>query len=119
MFLKTIFCAGTVIFAAQLTATSARAQEIPYQKNVSLEVGQSAVIYGVRGKCGQAAPSWEEIAAQLPNITTGKFSDGGVGTRYSRGCGGTTPARAIQLTATSPGREQLMLFQDPVNIEVK
>ncbi len=116
---KIEICAAVLFVVLPIVTPSVNAQEIPYQKNVSLQIGESAIIYGVRGNCGQPAPSWEEIAKQLPTVSTGKFSDGGVGTRWSRGCGGPTPARAIQYTATASGNEQLMLFRDPVNIEAK
>ena len=108
-----------LVLALPIAWLPAQAQEIPYQKNVSLQVGESAIIYGVRGECGQPAPSWEDIAKQLPTISAGRFSDGGIGTRWSRACRGATPARAIQYTAITDGNDQLILFQDPVNIEVK
>lgn len=92
---------------------------IPYLDKVSLGVGQATVIHGARGsQCGQQAPDWEQIAATLPPSVTGKFSDGGLGVRFSQRCGGDTPARAIRFTATKPGSEQLRLFGDPVRIEV-
>ena len=120
MSLRMLSCVGVLIVALPIVTASANAQEIPYKKNVSLQVGESAIIYGVRGwNCGQAAPSWVEIAKQLPVTTTGKFSDGGLGTRPSRSCGGPMPARAVQYTATASGNEQFTLFNDPVNIEVK
>lgn len=120
MSLRRLSCVGVFVIALPIATSLANAQEIPYQKNLSLKVGESAIIYGVRGwQCGQSAPSWEEIAKQLPTVSTGRFSDGGLGTRQSRGCGGPTPARAIQYTATATGNEQLILFTDPVNIEVK
>ncbi len=93
--------------------------KIPYKKNVSLEVGGSEVIHGYRGKCGQSPPAWEVISPKLPVVSLGTFSDGGIGFRGSRSCGGHTPARAIRFTATQPGAENIKLFGDPVSFEVK
>lgn len=106
----------TMVFFGNGGAT---AQEIPYLPNVSLEVGQSAIIHGARGECGQQAPDWERIASRLPKVATGEFSDGGLGTRSSRRCGGPTPARAVRFTATTPGSEKITLYDDPINIEVR
>jgi len=110
---------GLVFFMVFFGTGSAMAQEIPYQAKVSLEVGQSAVIHGARGECGQNAPEWEKVAPSLPILSTGKFSDGGLGIRNSQRCGGATPARAVRFTATTPGTEQIQLFGDPVRIEVR
>ena len=92
---------------------------IPYQSKVLLEVGQSTIIDGARGDCGQQAPDWEKVSPLLPTLSTGKFSDAGSGVRNSQRCGGSTPARAIRFTATAPGTEQIELFGDPIRIEVR
>jgi hypothetical protein len=51
-------------------------------------------------------------------VGLGTFSDGGVGERYSRRCNGTTPARAVRFTATTPGQEQIEMFGDTIDITV-
>lgn len=89
-----------------------------YVRNVSARVGDSMIIHGARGnECGPA-PSWEEAMPLLPEMVTGTLSDGGVGTRVSRQCGGRVPARAIVFTATAEGTEQISLYGDPIVIRV-
>lgn len=89
-----------------------------YVRNVSVKVGESAIIHGARGnECGPA-PSWESAKLLLPELVTGTLTDGGVGTRVSRQCGGRVPARAILFTATSPGTEQISLYGDDIVIRV-
>lgn len=89
-----------------------------YVRNVSVKVGESAVIHGARGnECGPA-PSWESARLLLPEIVTGRLTDGGIGTRQSRQCGGRVPARAILFTATNAGTEQISLYGDDIVIRV-
>lgn len=101
-----------------IVSAAVEAQQIPYKSHVELTVGQSTIIHGMRGKCGKAAPNWDRVAKRLPLITTGSFSDGGLGTRYSNRCNGETPARAIKFTAEKVGSEQITLYGDPINITV-
>lgn len=120
MFRRIVSCTGVLVaFMVFFGTGGAMAQEIPIKTAVSLDVGQSTVIHGERGKCGQNAPDWETVATSLPTLSTGKFSDGGLGTRYSRQCGGATPGRAIRFTATTPGTEQIQLYGDTIRIEVR
>lgn len=89
-----------------------------YVRNVSLKVGESAIIHGARGnECGPA-PSWESAKELLPELVTGTLTDGGVGTRNSRQCGGRVPARAILYTALKVGTEQTSLYGDDIVIRV-
>jgi hypothetical protein len=93
-------------------------QRIYWRELAEVTVGESVVIHAKRGRCGQQPPSWEDTFAQLPALTTGIWSDGGVGYRVSRACGGATPARAVVFTATRPGEDRFMLYEDPVTIRV-
>lgn len=89
-----------------------------YVRNVSVKIGESAIIHGARGnECGPA-PSWESARLLLPELVTGTLTDGGVGTRQSRQCGGRVPARAILFTATQLGTEQISLYGDDIVIRV-
>lgn len=89
-----------------------------YVRNVSVKVGESAIIHGARGnECGPA-PTWESAKLLLPELVTGTLTDGGVGTRVSRQCGGRIPARAILFTAMQPGVEQISLYGDDIVIRV-
>lgn len=90
-----------------------------YVRTVTAKVGDALIIHGARGETCGPAPDWERASAGLPQLTTGDLTDGGVGTRYSRQCGGRVPARAILFTATRPGVEQISLYGDPVMINVQ
>lgn len=92
---------------------------IRHQFYVSLKVGETALIHGARADCGEAPPPWEKVGPGLPELTTGEFFDGGLGKRFSRACGGLTPARAVMFRATAPGKDQFRLFGDLTTIEVE
>lgn len=93
-------------------------QHIEAREVVTVKVGQSVVVHGSRGRCGKQPPGWEEVFAGLPQLSNGMWSDGGVGIRNSRACGGETPARAVVFTATHPGEERFTLYDDPIMIRV-
>lgn len=95
-------------------------QQIYYRQQVKLKVGESIVVHGKRGEsCGKAPPEWPNVLKFLPEVSTGVWTDGGVGFRVSRACGGPTPARAVVFTATRPGMDKFMLYDDPITITVE
>jgi hypothetical protein len=95
-------------------------QRIYWREESEVAVGESVVIHGKRGnRCAAEPPPWEDVLAYLPQLTNGVWSDGGVGFRISRSCGGATPARAVVFTATRPGVEKFMLYEDPITITVR
>lgn len=94
-------------------------QRIPYRDRITLKVGQSAVIHGARGACGEQPPPWNAARWELPPLYIGAWSDGGIGYRISRACDGPTPARAVVFTAINPGEESIVIFNDPVLITVE
>jgi hypothetical protein len=104
-------------FAAGLISSSAAAQNIPFNPTVSVQVGQSVVLKGVRGECGQAAPAFKQLN-RLPKSSLGSLSDGGTGTAASRACGRPTPVRAIRFTARKAGSEQITIYDDAITITV-
>ncbi|MBA5775646.1 hypothetical protein H2509_00745 [Stappia sp. F7233] len=93
-------------------------QRIEAHELVIAKVGQSVVVHGSRGRCGEQPPGWEEVLQGLPQLSNGFWSDGGVGIRVSRACSGGTPARAVVFTATHPGQERFTLYDDPITIRV-
>lgn len=93
-------------------------QRIEAHELVIARVGQSVVVHGSRGRCGEQPPGWEDVFEGLPHLSNGVWSDGGVGIRVSRACSGGTPARAVVFTATSPGEERFTLYDDPITIRV-
>lgn len=102
-----------------ISAQGIRAIDVEYRKAVSLRVGESSVIHGARSDCGERAPNWEVTQSKLPPLPIGTWSDGGEGKRYSRACGGPTPARGVVFTATQSGLEQFLLYGDSVTINVE
>ncbi len=95
-------------------------QQIYYREIANLKVGESIVVHGKRGPaCSEQPPEWPDVLKFLPELSTGVWSDGGVGFRVSRSCGGATPARAVVFTATRPGMDKFMLYDDPITITVK
>ncbi|MEQ8709347.1 MAG: hypothetical protein RIC36_10180 [Rhodospirillales bacterium] len=92
---------------------------VRWRRSTELVIGESAVIHGERGACGQQPAPWEETVVHLPSLDFGVWSDGGVGHRVSRACGGPTPVRAIVFTGQKPGLAEFVLFDDAVRISVK
>lgn len=110
---------ATATFLA-IGCASADAKDIGYRKYVTLKVGQSAVLKGVRSGCEEkVAPTWNRIRSRLPKSRTGAFSDGGAGTVRSKSCKGRVPARAVRFTAKTPGTETLVIYNDGVRVTVK
>lgn len=93
-------------------------ERIYWRELSEVKIGESVVIHAKRGRCGEQPPPWEQVFEYLPELSTGIWSDGGVGYRVSRSCGGPTPARAVVFTATRPGEERFMLYEDQVTIRV-
>ncbi|MAL77335.1 MAG: hypothetical protein CMM62_20425 [Rhodospirillaceae bacterium] len=95
-------------------------QQIYYREIANLRVGESIVLHGKRGpSCGEQPLEWPDVLKYLPELNTGVWSDGGVGFRVSRACGGPTPARAVVFTATRTGMDRFMLYDDPITITVE
>lgn len=92
---------------------------IPWIRNLTLHVGEEAVVHGKRGTCGELPASPEKIEKSLPkHLKTGILTTGRLGLRTSRRCDGATPAREIVFQARKPGKERLHLYGDAINIHV-
>lgn len=112
-------CAGLML-SLIVAATPAAAAEFAYNRDVSLKVGQSIVLKGVRaGDCGEVAPSWQDLSAALPKPRLGSLSDGGTGVVDSRACKGRVAARGVRFTARKPGSESFVVFDDKITVTVK
>jgi len=105
-----------VILYALAAPTFALSETIAYKERVNVGVGESVVVHGARGDCGQAP---EKSSIRLPALETGTLSLGKAGTRDSNSCGGPTPAIEVIFTATTPGRESFELFGDTITVRVK
>lgn len=108
-----------------LLAQPAAAGDFAYHRSVSLKVGQSIVLKGVRNhNCGTRPPGWASIQRQLPKSKLGSFSDGGTGTVQSNFCRERhdikrVAARGVRFTARTRGQERLTILRDPVSITVR
>jgi len=101
------------------SASAEPQQLIPYRPTVILAVGQRAVIHGYRAECGRPAPDKDETTSILPSkIGIGTLIAGNTGVRYSRHCGGNTPAREVILHAEHAGSDKIELFGDVISIAV-
>lgn len=103
------------------TRTDLRGPEIPYRSAITLKVGESANIHGMRARCGETRPpSWRRFrdSRHYFESSLGTFSDGGIGWRESVRCHGRVPARLIRFTATTPGSRTMWLFGNPIRIRV-
>ncbi|WP_346894238.1 hypothetical protein [uncultured Roseibium sp.] len=117
--------AWTAAIALSFHMGTAWAKDIKYHPNVTLRIGQSIVLKGVRSSnCGTTVPSWSDLSRRLPVSRLGSFSDGGAGTVRSNFCFKRygihyVPARAVRFTAKKRGTEKLKIFLDPVTVTVK
>jgi len=112
--------AGLAISVLLGSLLSASAAEFPYRRDVTLSVGKSIVLKGVRGNdCSERAPSWSHIAPGLPKSSTGTFSDGGTGTVLSNSCGKTVGARGVKFTAKQKGSESFVVYDDKISVTVQ
>ncbi|MBX3547430.1 hypothetical protein [Chelatococcus sp.] len=110
---------GTFFLFIPIGFSDASAQSITFSRNIALKIGQSVIVHGIRGRtCSDGAPSWSQAKAELPSSSLGSFSDGGVGTRNSRACGGMVPARAVRFKAIRKGSEVLNIQQDPISVTI-
>jgi hypothetical protein len=110
---------ATAVLAFGLSAfpfTAMAETTIKYRKSVTLQVGQSIVVHGIRGECGEN-PDLAEIV--LPKPKTGELSLGKFGVRQSNRCNGKTPAVEVIFTAKTAGREKFEGEGDDITVRVK
>ena len=112
---------STAVSLAMLAMPAASfAKDMPYRSNVTVKVGQSVLVMGIRHKdCGAPARAFSHYRPQLPKSALGTFSDGGVGTTRSSRCKCVVPARGVIFTAKKPGKERVRIMGEPVAITVK
>ncbi len=117
--ISTFFLMRSSSDAASDQDAAMRLNNIPWTRNVSLHVGEEAVVHGKRGDCGQLPKAEDKIQKDLPNdLTTGVLTTGKLGMRTSRRCDGATPAREIVFKALYAGRETFFLYGDDVTVTV-
>lgn len=115
-----LLISSLVFFAVAAFALPATAKDFPYRRNVTLSVGESIVLKGVRsGDCSDEVPSWNSIAKRLPKPRLGTLSDGGPGTVQSNSCGKRVAGRGVLFTAKAKGTERFVIYDDTINVTVK
>ena len=99
---------------------------IPASFNLSTDRGSGLVIYGQRSSNCKYAPEWSKIDAHANAISQrpehGVLSDGGVGERHSKSCGGRVPVRAIYYTPDKGyvGKDEITFWgNETVTVEIK
>ena len=103
-----------------LFASQAHAEKIPYNPKITMKVGQTVTLKGVRTQCdGKRAPSYVSISNRFPKLKIGYYKDGGKGTVMSGFCKKEVPARAVLFKATKKGRTKFKLFKDSFDITVR
>lgn len=113
--------ARAVVIAASLTlggvfgVAAEEGGKIPFVEKLTIKVGQSAVIHGIRGDCGQLPPASK---LKPKKLKTGTLTYGKTGIRNSRSCGGPTPAVEVIFTATKPGKERFKVEGDSMQVIV-
>lgn len=108
----------SIRLAFDIPATFAGANGKPLATAL-LKEGQSMVIGSVAApRCETDPPLWEAVASGLPELETGRFSDGGPGSLYEPACGSRVGARGVLFSATDAGEEQFMLAGEPILIKV-
>ena len=86
----------------------------------ALQVDDTVILHGARAdRCGSAPPAWADVKRNLPPSQLGEYLDGGIAVRDSHACGGPTPVRVVRFKATHPGIQDLILYDDPISIEVQ
>lgn len=101
------FCAAPVLAQSN--------NVIQWVPSLTLKVGQSAVVHGVRGKCG-TMPGSKKLKTRY--FRTGKLTYGKPGVRQSVTCGGLTPAVEAIFVATKPGTERFEISNDIIRVTV-
>jgi len=109
-----IFCAAMAFGSAAVADSS---NQIPHNDKLRLKVGQSVIVTGWRGDCGQRPGNVN--SARTRDTELGTLSIGRWGVMKSRTCGGNTPAVEIIFTAKKKGRETINVNSNVIQVTVR
>lgn len=84
----------------------------------ALSVGETVHLTVYLGETCGVVPSFADVEAQLPASRIVSFSDGGVGQRNSRRCGGATDGRVVLATGVATGAETQALQAGSISVVV-
>ena len=113
----------SLLFAGFLAITTGAApandsnNRIPYNKEVTVKVGESVILTGWRGECGARPKNVDRKRTRATKL--GVLSNGKWGVTKSRKCGGWTPAVEIIFTAKKKGRETVKTAGDTFSVTVR
>ena len=86
-------------------------------KKVELKVGQSKIVNGFRGECGERPKNIDKNRTRDTKL--GTLSIGNWGMKKSGRCKGWTPAVEIIFKAKKTGRETIEVNGDKIRVTVK
>jgi hypothetical protein len=108
-------CIGFILFATALSADPNN--KIPTHRDVELKVGQSIVVNGYRGECGDRPKNVDPKRTRKTKL--GVLSNGKWGVTKSKTCGGWTPAVEVIFTAKKKGRERIEVAGVKIKVAVR
>ena len=91
--------------------------KIPFNQSVNLKVGQSIIVHGFRGECGQRPKNVDPNRTRKTKL--GVLSNGKWGVTKSRRCGGWTPAVEVIFKAQKKGRETIEVAGEKIKVSVR
>lgn len=110
----------SIIVLSMLAVAPVYADEnnkIPTLKTVKMKIGQSKIINGFRGACGERPTNVDMNRTRDTKL--GTLSIGNWGMKKSRACKGWTPAVEIIFRANKSGRETIDVNGDKIRVTVK
>jgi len=110
-----IFFIALVMFTTSALANPNN--QIPFHRSVELTVGQSMIVHGFRGECGERPKNVDPKRTRATKL--GVLSNGRWGVTKSKRCGGWTPAVEIIFTATKKGRETIEVAGERIKVRVR
>lgn len=91
----------------------------PSRNGAELRVGETVHLTVYLGETCGVVPSFAQVEAQLPASRILSFSDGGVGRRDNRRCGGATEGRVVLATGVAQGMETQVLQAGSISVIVR
>ncbi|CAN0606776.1 unnamed protein product [Ectocarpus sp. 12 AP-2014] len=91
--------------------------KIPLNREVNLKVGQSIIVHGYRGDCGERPKNVDPKRTRKTKL--GVLSNGKWGVTKSTACGGWTPAVEVIYKARKKGSEIIEVRGTKIKVSVR
>lgn len=114
---RTVLLAGLFAIATGAATANDANNKIPFNKEVTMKVGQSVILTGWRGDCGKRPKNVDRKRTRKTKL--GVLKNGKWGVTKSRHCGGWTPAVEIIFTAKKKGRETVKTANETFKVTVR